>query len=378
MEMIYIKSLDIKSFRGISSLQLNELSPINILTGDNNSGKTSVLEVLQTYSYPENFRIWGTVLRRNVNRVTPFSMYSYYEGIYDLFDVNKENKCIEYTVEQEASETGMNVENIRLNAEITEEELTESEYEKIQGFSVASSKKDNLPDEIVHSVNKMEIHVFINGELKAEGYIFDGQRRIEDNKKTPILKSKRNVVYISPSRHTEADIYLTDILKYPDLYEEMLEILKDYDEDIISINYDNDDKYRPSRGVYKILSKSYKEALPLNVYGDGMKKAILLMSAVLKAQNGILLLDEFETAIHTSAMDRTFRWILETCLKLNVQVFLTTHSKEAIDKVLKCSEKVRDNISLYTLYKNEERNSVRHLSGKKAIEVQDEMGLELR
>ena len=37
------------------------------------------------------------------------------------------------------------------------------------------------------------------------------------------------------------------------------------------------------------------------------------MSAVLKAQNGILLLDEFETAIHTSAMDRTFRWILETC-----------------------------------------------------------------
>ena len=185
-------------------------------------------------------------------------------------------------------------------------------------------------------------------------------------------------MYISPSRHTEADIYLTDILKYPDLYEEMLEILKDYDEDIISINYDNDDKYRPSRGVYKILSKSYKEALPLNVYGDGMKKAILLMSAVLKAQNGILLLDEFETAIHTSAMDRTFRWILETCLKLNVQVFLTTHSKEAIDKVLKCSEKVRDNISLYTLYKNEERNSVRHLSGKKAIEVQDEMGLELR
>ena len=359
-------------------MQLNELSPINILTGDNNSGKTSVLEVLQTYSNPENFRIWATVLRRNVNRVIPFSSYTYYEGIYDLFDINKENKYIEYTVVQKDSETGMNVENIRLNAEITEEELTESEYEKIQGFSMASSKKGDLSDEFVHNVNKMELRLSINGELKAEGYIFEGQRRIEDNKKTFMLKSKRNIVYISPSRHTEADVYLTDILKYPDLYEEMLEILKDYDEDIISINYDNDDKYRSSRGVYKILSKSYKEALPLNVYGDGMKKAILLMSAVLKAQNGILLLDEFETAIHTSAMDRTFRWILETCLRLNVQVFLTTHSKEAIDKVLKCSEKVRDNTSLYTLYKNEDRISVRHLSGKKAIEVQDEMGLELR
>ena len=112
MYMIYIKSLAIKSFRGISSLQLNELSPINILTGDNNSGKTSVLEVLQSYSNPENFRIWGTVLRKNINRAFPLSSYSYYEGIYDLFDVNKENKCIEYTVEEIDSEIGMNVENI--------------------------------------------------------------------------------------------------------------------------------------------------------------------------------------------------------------------------------------------------------------------------
>ena len=126
------------------------------------------------------------------------------------------------------------------------------------------------------------------------------------------------------------------------------------------------------------MAKSYQEAVPLNVYGDGMKKAVLLMSAVLKAQDGILLLDEFETAIHTSAMSRTFRWILETCLKLNVQVFLTSHSKEAIDKVLKCSEKVRSRTAVYTLYRKKDKITVRRLSGNKALEVQDEMGLELR
>ena len=61
-----------------------------------------------------------------------------------------------------------------------------------------------------------------------------------------------------------------------------------------------------------------------------MKKAILLMSAVITAQNGILLLDEFETAIHTSAMIKVFSWILRACKKLNVQIFLTSHSEEAI------------------------------------------------
>lgn len=54
----------------------------------------------------------------------------------------------------------------------------------------------------------------------------------------------------------------------------MLAILKDYDEDIMSINYDNPEENGRRRGVYKILSKSHKKALPLNVYGDGMKKQL--------------------------------------------------------------------------------------------------------
>lgn len=137
-------------------------------------------------------------------------------------------------------------------------------------------------------------------------------------------------------------------------------------------------KDESERERIKILSKSNKKALPLNVYGDGMKKAILLMSAVIAAKDGILLLDEFETAIHTSAMNKTFKWIIESCKKINVQVFMTSHSKEAIDKVLKCSPECIDDMAVYTLYKDSEGTSVRRLDGKMAIEAQDEMGLELR
>lgn len=160
------------------------------------------------------------------------------------------------------------------------------------------------------------------------------------------------------------------------MYEEMLMVLKEYDSDIISINYDNESNGPVGRGVYKILSKAHKKALPLNVYGDGMKKAILLMSAVIQAKDGILLLDEFETAIHTSAMNKTFKWILETCKRLNVQVLMTSHSKEAIDKVLKCAPSLMDDMAVYTMYKEADSVSVRRLEARKAIEAQDEMGLE--
>ena len=173
-------------------------------------------------------------------------------------------------------------------------------------------------------------------------------------------------------------VYLNAMLENAELYEQLLTVLKQYDEDIVSINYDNSEGNMPGRGVYKILSKAHKKALPLNVYGDGMKKAVLIMSAAIAAKDGVLLIDEFETAIHTSAMERTFRWIIETCKRLNVQVFLTSHSKEAIEKLLKCSSECIDDIAVYTLSKRENRTAVRRLDGRRAIELQDNMGLELR
>ena len=155
-------------------------------------------------------------------------------------------------------------------------------------------------------------------------------------------------------------------------------VLREFDPGIISINVDNaNEKYRRGN-IYKILSKEHKRALPLNVYGDGMKKAILLMSAVIRTQGGILLLDEFETAIHTTAMEKVFRWILETCIKLDVQLFLTTHSEEAIDKILKCSPVLQDKMKVFTLYKKEDGTVARVLDARKAIEIKDEMGIELR
>ena len=51
---------------------------------------------------------------------------------------------------------------------------------------------------------------------------------------------------------------------------------------------------------------------------------------------------------------------------------------EAIDKLLKCSEKCLDDMALYTLYKKENMTAVRRMNGRKAIEAQDNMGLELR
>ena len=133
-----------------------------------------------------------------------------------------------------------------------------------------------------------------------------------------------------------------------------------------------------SKPVYKILSKTNHKAIPLNFYGDGVKKAILLLSAVVTAKGGILLLDEFEIVIHTSAMREIFAWIVNTCIKLDVQLFMTSHSKEAIDKVLQCSPEIQDKMRLITLYSNQDKIVSRVLDGEMAIKLKDDLGVELR
>ncbi len=90
--------------------------------------------------------------------------------------------------------------------------------------------------------------------------------------------------------------------------------------------------------------------------------------------------NEFETAIHTSAMTKISSWILKTCKRLNVQLFMTTHSKEALQKVLALDSEseLKGDITLFTLYQKDGRNVARRLSAEKAIEADENFGLELR
>ena len=368
-----ISSIDIGSFRGIRSLKLENLAMVNILTGDNNCGKTSVLEILDSFSQPDDFWKWSSLTRRDTRGILPYRNLSLYESFYDLFDIDAEEKRIEYTIEMDGEVTKVSV-----LAKESYEELNEDEIAEIQDISRPVIKKEGQLSDVTYPVARLEAEIWINDERINKNDLYEGQIRFSKVREMVNREFSEKIIYISPVRHAEGNIFLSQVLNIPEMYEEMLTVLKEYDENIISINYDKESDSLPGRGVYKILSKSHKKALPLNVYGDGMKKAVLLMSAVVRAQNGILLLDEFETAIHTSAMDKTFKWILEACRKLNVQLFLTSHSKEAIDKVLKCAPDHMDDIAVYTLYKDETGTVARRLSARKAIEVQDEMGLELR
>lgn len=365
MGNIHINSLNIETYRGIKNLKLDGFTGINILTGDNNCGKTSVLELLHTIAEPTQLQAWLPHLRKSNGR----SDITYYEGLLDLF--NRENTD-SAKVKYEIVDSGNKSHVITVTNKIIPGAVSTRTANQKSKIKFSTEEKNII-------ANRLYLSFDYNSQEDNNYGIYDFQDTLDflftgDN--VPVICTP--VVYISPTAHGHNFLYLKEVLNDSELYPEMLSILQDFDSDIISIN-----QYsfpNTSNEYCGILTKKFKNALPLNMYGDGMKKAILLMSAVVAAKNGVLLIDEFETAIHTSAMDKIFAWILKTCKKLNVQLFMTTHSKEALQKViaLDSDPELKDEITLFTLYRRDGKNIARRLSAERAIEADENFNQELR
>jgi ABC-type multidrug transport system ATPase subunit len=69
---------------------------------------------------------------------------------------------------------------------------------------------------------------------------------------------------------------------------------------------------------------------PLSNLGEGMNRTFALIVGLIRAKQGILLVDEVENGLHHSVQSDVWRMIFETARDLDVQVFATTHSQDCL------------------------------------------------
>ena len=70
--------------------------------------------------------------------------------------------------------------------------------------------------------------------------------------------------------------------------------------------------------------------LPLRSMGDGMNRILTIILAMVNADNGFLLIDEFENGLHYTTQEQLWKVIFSLAKQLNIQVFATTHSEDCI------------------------------------------------
>ena len=89
------KNIDIKNFRGIEHLKIDDFSRVNVLVGHNNSGKSSVLEALMLQTGMSN-----PDLPQQLNTLRNVNLYSNFAEIRYMFYGIDMQKMPEFTAEQ--------------------------------------------------------------------------------------------------------------------------------------------------------------------------------------------------------------------------------------------------------------------------------------
>ena len=161
--------------------------------------------------------------------------------------------------------------------------------------------------------------------------------------------------------------------------------MKKFDESIVDICYTKADD---ESFVESIITENGVN-MPFSVYGDGIKKILYILNKLFDATDSILLIDEIETGLHKKYYDKLFPVVFELAKKLNVQLFIATHSMEAIDAILEYGKyendtNSKDPIKVITLKKidsNDGKGSnvaARNVTGKYVYENRKAFEFEVR
>jgi AAA15 family ATPase/GTPase len=116
---------------------------------------------------------------------------------------------------------------------------------------------------------------------------------------------------------------------------------------------------------------------PLSAFGDGVRRLLFIALTLAKVREGVLLIDEIEIAIHTEALGSSFAWIVQWCQRLDVQLFATTHSLEAIDAILDARDSETD-LVLYRLEKRESQTKAVRIERERLQRLREDLGQEVR
>jgi AAA15 family ATPase/GTPase len=123
-----------------------------------------------------------------------------------------------------------------------------------------------------------------------------------------------------------------------------------------------------------------KELAPLSTFGDGVRRALLIAAAIPSAQNGVLLIDEIESALHVSILDSMLDSLRLAAEKYDVQIFATTHSLETVDAMANAFRGSKDDLVGYKLREGKKGipNDAYRLSGKAISDMRNMEGYDIR
>ena len=317
---VHINELNVENFRSISDLIITDMNHVNILTGDNNCGKTSVFEAMLMLRHPEDFT---NILR--ISRIRDAAVFSsgvpIYENFMDLFQRGSQDKKIGVAAacgdkKVECSLRGSN-KTITLDAISAKRQfLSASRRAYIYSHNLGDDEIEAFSGKLNYRVGDItkELSIEINENISVAG---------REMKKDNVM----NMVYLSAINHVQGSTF-NKVVRNEEYKQLCLETLRIFDKDIKNFMIV---KHEGNNRAIEYIEHFKNGIMPLSNYGDGVKKILSIANGITQATGGVLLIDKMETAIHPKYQHEFFDFVVKSCKQLDVQLFITTHNKQVID-----------------------------------------------
>ena len=346
-------------------MKLEGLSAVNVLVGGNNSGKTSVLEAIALYARPTEIRTWVRIAQQRDLR--PSQEIESSEYVW-LFGGNPDQSTPDvYPIALEGTMSG-------------HDHTVVAGCVPISGTVMEPSYIRDDEGEVVDVIERqlaregVELKVRIDNTPDEVFTIWlDARERIKKQIPSPNWLPTRT---ITPFGHRVERPQIRDLSEATKLFrkEEISKLLSEIDPLIVSLEILSSDGKRAS------LSVQHKDLgmVPIGVFGDGIRRIVAMALAIPSASNGVLLIDEIETAIHKSALSKVFSWLVAACRQYNVQLFATTHSLEALDAIMGYPQPNTEEFTLYRIFPEGNPDRVQRMDADLVRRLRANRGLDVR
>lgn len=337
----HISSLKVENFKKFNLVELNDIGHFNLIVGDNNVGKTSLLESLLVDKKPMRSLAYLTYSMARLIAIRKAHMCVHLKNYYLRYGNNS------FSIKFDDDTIDISLVGLK--------ELNKSERQSYQkNLRVTKSTKDIF--RYVHSnlVDKPKTHIYstcLSENIYYEQDVDEGSDH--SSGEFPYIPTN----YFSP--HSAANIYNECIYGSVSKEDQFIKIAKVMIPDIDRIYLKAINKDASNTHIY-VRRKGEESAKLLVSYGDGAVRIFQIILDIFLAKGSKLMIDEIDTGIHYSRFKEFWKTIIMAARENEVQLFCTTHNLEAIqfykEALIELGEELQDEARLFQL-KNYEDGS---------------------
>lgn len=307
-----IQNLHITNYRAFEQIDIDPLKRVNLIVGANNAGKTSLLEAIYLLVSQDKQNSLAVILQERG------------EFLSDARDLRRGRS--------NPNQTSLNQIEGYLVAHLF--------YGRTPGLHAPIKLRSSLPP------TRLSLSIGNGQDKKGDNHYLTLESETGATEPTSEKMALENSVLRSFPRWkrdfpqpSDIQFMTTNHVDYAEMAsswdrivltpseESVVEALRLIEPGIERISFTGG---RTSHSGILVRLLGEETPIPLDSMGDGVRRILAIIIALVGVGPGTLLIDEIDTGLYYAALKDMWRVVIETAVKQDAQVFATTHSWDCV------------------------------------------------